>query len=261
MHWDVHMAYPDMLVFYILYTWPLAMLCKERQISKHSFHYFKQRCHICRWSNLRKSNAGYFLKKRKLGWEKFNSITRAPNRSIKSTDGLSRSHGKKQSPAPRKAACSRQSSKWRRTVMQRRRRSWSPSFSDVLQPPCIVSIYIYIHQESDFSGQIPDVYVYSDAMQCCIGGRVPTDLVTGGERGAEEVTLPRPFCYKACGNGRCDFCCWSQYTPTLCWDTEAMCNKECHPPTSPPVWQTVWSQPAWIREKELVSRLVMYAGS
>ncbi|CAD6339585.1 unnamed protein product [Miscanthus lutarioriparius] len=65
-------------------------------------------------------------------------------------------------------------------------------------------------------------------------GRVPRD-VTGGERGAEELTLPRPFCYKACGNGRCDFCCWSQYTPTMCWDTEAMCKEECHPPMSPPV--------------------------
>ncbi|CAD6339587.1 unnamed protein product [Miscanthus lutarioriparius] len=59
--------------------------------------------------------------------------------------------------------------------------------------------------------------------------RVPTDVT--GERAA-EVTLgrPLPFCYKSCGNGRCDFCCASDYTPTFCWDSEAMCKHECHPP-------------------------------
>ncbi|AQK83591.1 uncharacterized protein [Zea mays] len=65
---------------------------------------------------------------------------------------------------------------------------------------------------------------------------VPADATTGdGERGQEaELALPPPFCYKACGNGRCDFCCASQYTPTFCWDTQAMCKRECHPPISPP---------------------------
>ncbi|KAG0513822.1 hypothetical protein BDA96_10G136300 [Sorghum bicolor] len=62
-------------------------------------------------------------------------------------------------------------------------------------------------------------------------GRVEPRDVTGGELGAEElIMVPRPYCYKACGNGRCDFCCWSPYMPTMCWDSEAKCKKECHPP-------------------------------
>ncbi|KAG0513818.1 hypothetical protein BDA96_10G135900 [Sorghum bicolor] len=61
----------------------------------------------------------------------------------------------------------------------------------------------------------------------------PRDVT--GERGAEVTTLPGPlpFCYKSCGNGRCDFCCASDYTPTFCWDNEAMCKHECHPPFRP----------------------------
>ncbi|KAJ1258932.1 hypothetical protein BS78_10G114000 [Paspalum vaginatum] len=69
----------------------------------------------------------------------------------------------------------------------------------------------------------------------CARVPTPTDLAAGG-RGADAAVaaagdhLPEPFCYKACGNGRCDFCCASEYTPTFCWSTETKCKQECHPP-------------------------------
>jgi hypothetical protein len=47
--------------------------------------------------------------------------------------------------------------------MQRRRRSWSPSFSDVLQPPCIV--YIYTHTKRVISQARSRMSMYI-LMQC-----------------------------------------------------------------------------------------------
>src|SRR6185437_617866 len=51
----------------------------------------------------------------------------------------------------------------------------------------------------------------------------------GGERQSSSGRA-QPVCYKACGNGRCDFCCANPYMPTFCWETEAKCKQECHPP-------------------------------
>ncbi|RLM54958.1 hypothetical protein C2845_PM10G12930 [Panicum miliaceum] len=80
---------------------------------------------------------------------------------------------------------------------------------------------------------------FAISAQCGDGG-VPIDLAgkigevvaAAGSPGDERPSsaMAQPVCYKACGNGRCDFCCASPYTPTFCWETEAKCKQECHPP-------------------------------
>ncbi|KAG2611487.1 hypothetical protein PVAP13_4KG138800 [Panicum virgatum] len=78
---------------------------------------------------------------------------------------------------------------------------------------------------------------FAISAQCGVGGE-PTNLAEavvaaagspGGERQSSSGRA-QPVCYKACGNGRCDFCCANPYMPTFCWETEAKCKQECHPP-------------------------------
>jgi hypothetical protein len=153
---------------YILYLGHA--LYKERQISKHSFHYyFKQRCiYADDQSNLRKPNTGYYLKKRKLGWGKFYSITRAPNTIIKSTDDLSRSHDKKQSPAPRKAACLPLTSIFKMTT------NGNAAATTILIAVLLGCLATSVHCKALYTKRViflwrmcMCVYIYSDAMQCC----------------------------------------------------------------------------------------------
>jgi hypothetical protein len=77
------------------------------------------------------------------------------------------------------------------------------------------------------------------------------DIAVGGS-GAESVKangvappVKQPYCYRSCGNGPCTYCCGSDYTPTICWNTMDKCTKKCHLPWSPPsrtgAAETNWS--------------------